>query len=162
RQMGKNLVWLARTAHPGRKAIVWAASFHIMRNPDSVTAPPRDGAGGGERKPATPLKGRMTLGQEGGPTLGREMRGVGVCTRSGSVRGRVPRGRGRVPGRRSGQGAHDRPAPARLPGRAVRPGGVRERLPRPAGPGARRGLAPRPADGPPARLPADGGPLARG
>jgi len=35
-QMARNLVWLARTAYPNRKIIVWAASMHIMRNPASV------------------------------------------------------------------------------------------------------------------------------
>jgi erythromycin esterase len=31
-QMGKNLLWLARKAFPGRKIIVWAATFHEARN----------------------------------------------------------------------------------------------------------------------------------
>src|SRR5262249_15676325 len=35
-QMGKNLVWLARTAYPDRKIIVWAATFHVMRNQENV------------------------------------------------------------------------------------------------------------------------------
>jgi len=35
-QMARNLAWLARTAYPGRKIIVWAASMHIMRNPANV------------------------------------------------------------------------------------------------------------------------------
>jgi erythromycin esterase len=30
--MGENLVWLARERYPRRKIIVWAASFHTMRN----------------------------------------------------------------------------------------------------------------------------------
>jgi erythromycin esterase len=32
RQMGKNLVWLARKRYPNRKIIVWAATFHNARN----------------------------------------------------------------------------------------------------------------------------------
>jgi len=32
RQMGKNLVWLARERYPNRKIIVWAATFHNARN----------------------------------------------------------------------------------------------------------------------------------
>jgi erythromycin esterase len=35
-QMARNLIWLARSASPGRKIIVWAASMHIMRNPATV------------------------------------------------------------------------------------------------------------------------------
>ena len=35
-QMGRNLAWLARKAHPNSKIIVWAASMHIMRNPENV------------------------------------------------------------------------------------------------------------------------------
>jgi len=34
-QMARNLIWLARTAYPKRKIIVWAASSHIIRNPPS-------------------------------------------------------------------------------------------------------------------------------
>jgi erythromycin esterase len=35
-QMAENLVWLARGPYAGRKIIVWAASFHLMRNPSKV------------------------------------------------------------------------------------------------------------------------------
>lgn len=35
-QMARNLVWLARTAYPKRKIIVWAASMHLQRNPDKL------------------------------------------------------------------------------------------------------------------------------
>lgn len=38
-QMGKNLVWLANDFYQGRKIIVWAASFHIMRNPAEIEVP---------------------------------------------------------------------------------------------------------------------------
>ena len=34
-QMARNLIWLARTAYPKRRVIVWAASSHITRNPPS-------------------------------------------------------------------------------------------------------------------------------
>ncbi len=34
-QMARNLIWLARTAYPNRKIIVWAASSHITHNPAS-------------------------------------------------------------------------------------------------------------------------------
>ena len=35
-QMASNLVWLARTAYPNRKIIVWAASYHIGRNQNTM------------------------------------------------------------------------------------------------------------------------------
>ena len=36
-QMGKNLIWLAREFYPKRKIIVWAASFHLVRNAPTIT-----------------------------------------------------------------------------------------------------------------------------
>lgn len=36
RAMGENLAWLAREMYPDRKIIVWAASFHLMRNAPQV------------------------------------------------------------------------------------------------------------------------------
>ena len=33
-QIARNLIWLARTAYPNRKIIVWAASYHIGRHQD--------------------------------------------------------------------------------------------------------------------------------
>ena len=42
RQMGKNLVWLAKERYPNRKIIVWAATFHNARNLGSIeTADPK-------------------------------------------------------------------------------------------------------------------------
>ena len=38
-QMARNLVWLHQKAFPGRKIIVWAASFHIMRSPAGIKVP---------------------------------------------------------------------------------------------------------------------------
>ncbi len=35
-QMARNLVWLSKNLYPDRKIIVWAASFHIMRNPPEI------------------------------------------------------------------------------------------------------------------------------
>jgi len=48
-QMGRNLLWLADEYFPGRKIIVWAATYHVARNLDSLEpveavepdAPPR-------------------------------------------------------------------------------------------------------------------------
>ncbi len=38
-QMADNLNWLATTRYPDRKIIVWAASFHIVRNIQQIKAP---------------------------------------------------------------------------------------------------------------------------
>src|SRR5262249_24981275 len=35
-QMARNLIWLAHEAYPKRKIMVWAAAFHLMRNPETV------------------------------------------------------------------------------------------------------------------------------
>lgn len=37
-QMARNLIWLAENKYPGRKIIVWAATFHLMRNASSIEA----------------------------------------------------------------------------------------------------------------------------
>ena len=52
-QMARNLVWLARTAYPNRKIIVWAASWHIGRHQDK--------------------KGRYLMGHELDKLLGQEV-----------------------------------------------------------------------------------------
>jgi erythromycin esterase len=36
-RMGDNIAWLANEYFGGRKIIVWAASFHLMRNADGIT-----------------------------------------------------------------------------------------------------------------------------
>jgi erythromycin esterase len=36
RQMGENLVWLAKRAYPARRIIVWAGTSHIIRNHASI------------------------------------------------------------------------------------------------------------------------------
>jgi erythromycin esterase len=35
-QMGRNLIWLANERYPGRKIIVWAATYHAARNLDRI------------------------------------------------------------------------------------------------------------------------------
>jgi erythromycin esterase len=35
-QMARNLVWLVRQQYAGRKIVVWAATYHIMRNPRTI------------------------------------------------------------------------------------------------------------------------------
>src|SRR6185312_12546836 len=38
-QMADNLIWLANRRYTGRKIVVWAASFHIMRNAAGIEVP---------------------------------------------------------------------------------------------------------------------------
>lgn len=38
-QMAENLLWLVRERYPNRKIIVWAATFHIIRNIDEIERP---------------------------------------------------------------------------------------------------------------------------
>jgi erythromycin esterase len=35
-QMAENLIWLKKNRYPNQKIIVWAASFHIVRNPPAI------------------------------------------------------------------------------------------------------------------------------
>lgn len=39
-QMAANLLWLARERYPDKKIIVWAASFHLLRNVAAIELPP--------------------------------------------------------------------------------------------------------------------------
>jgi len=63
-QMAKNLVWLAREAYPKRKIIVWAASFHLMRNPSAVR--PIKGL------PADAYRDVVSMGHDVWKALGKE------------------------------------------------------------------------------------------
>jgi len=38
-QMGRNFLWLARERYPDRKIIVWAATYHNMRNAETIVNP---------------------------------------------------------------------------------------------------------------------------
>lgn len=41
-QMARNFLWLAQHRHAGHKIIIWAATFHNMRNPESIAKPGTD------------------------------------------------------------------------------------------------------------------------
>jgi len=60
-QMAKNLVWLARQAYPKKKIIVWAASYHLLRNPSMVE--PING-GTPSEMPAEFYRDAVTMGHE--------------------------------------------------------------------------------------------------
>ena len=62
--MARNFVWLAQQRYPKRKIIVWAASFHLMRNQAEIEAFL------GMRKDF--YKNLTTMGNETWKTLGKE------------------------------------------------------------------------------------------
>jgi erythromycin esterase len=62
-QMADNLVWLANTAYPGRKMIVWAASMHLSRNPSEIKMIAKvDGRPIEPRTAATHFQNAQTMG----------------------------------------------------------------------------------------------------
>lgn len=64
RQMAKNLIWLAQEAYPKRKIIVWASSFHLMRNPSTLRLP--------DKEAAEFFRDVVTMGNETWKPLGKE------------------------------------------------------------------------------------------
>jgi erythromycin esterase len=73
-QMARNLVWLAHEAYPKRKIMVWAAAFHLMRNPDTlaiVTEPGKDAAST-KLIPTYPRDKIRTMGNEAWKDIGKE------------------------------------------------------------------------------------------
>src|SRR5262249_43884216 len=73
-QMARNLVWLAHEAYPKRKIIVWAAAFHLMRNPQTVGMVVEPGKTPAERKTVFGYKqGKITtMGHEAWKDLEKE------------------------------------------------------------------------------------------
>jgi erythromycin esterase len=73
-QMARNLVWLAHEAYPGRKIIVWAAAFHLMRNPDTVAMVTEPGKTAAASKSVLsyPRDRIRTMGHEAWKDIGKE------------------------------------------------------------------------------------------
>jgi erythromycin esterase len=86
-QMARNLVWLARTAYPGRKIIVWAASMHISRNPATMKMIVKKNG-----HPVVPRQAighhdhTRTLGNEAWKTLSKEMYTVAFTAAEGEFK----------------------------------------------------------------------------
>jgi erythromycin esterase len=76
-QMARNLLWLAREAHPRRKIIVWAASFHAMRNPGTITEAGR---------PTPRYQHTVTLGHDVSRALGRDVYSVMFLAAEGETK----------------------------------------------------------------------------
>lgn len=74
-QMARNLIWLASERYPKRKIIVWAATFHIMRNPATI-----DTGGGGLSYEKT-----VTMGHRVSEALGEQVFTVGFTSHEGTA-----------------------------------------------------------------------------
>jgi erythromycin esterase len=73
-QMARNLVWLAHEAYPKRKIIVWAAAFHLMRNPETVAmiSEPGKTAALSKSVPSYPRNMIRTMGNEAWKAIEKE------------------------------------------------------------------------------------------
>jgi uncharacterized protein (TIGR03067 family) len=73
-QMARNLVWLAHVAYPKRKIMVWAAAFHLMRNPETVAMITEAGKTAGESKAVLsyPRDKIRTMGNEAWKDIEKE------------------------------------------------------------------------------------------
>jgi len=71
--MADNLIWLARDVYPRRKIIVWAATFHNMRNPQAIDS----------ETPDLPFGELTTMGHIVWQALGSEIFNVGFTAHEG-------------------------------------------------------------------------------
>jgi erythromycin esterase len=77
-QMAKNLVWLAQTAYPDRKLIVWAASAHLARNIESVR--PQSNF-----IPSNFYQGSVTMGHDAAKVIGDNLYSIMFSAAEGEV-----------------------------------------------------------------------------
>ena len=75
RQMAENLIWLAQHRYPGRKIIVWAATFHNAKVLELVDVPTMPGL----------YDGRVPMGQIVAEALGDEFYSIGFTASEGRV-----------------------------------------------------------------------------
>ncbi|HEV2720950.1 MAG TPA: erythromycin esterase family protein, partial [Thermoanaerobaculia bacterium] len=75
RQMGENLLWLARARYPKRKIIVWAATFHNARNLAKVEID--------DAKLQRMYIGTAPMGEVAWRTLGKELYSIGMTSYEG-------------------------------------------------------------------------------
>lgn len=87
-QMADNLVWLARSAYPQRKIIVWAASMHIARNPSEIKliAKNAEGRPVEPRQAVTHFDDAQTMGHVSWRELSDEMYSVAFTAAEGSFK----------------------------------------------------------------------------
>ncbi|MGH8241466.1 MAG: erythromycin esterase family protein, partial [Steroidobacteraceae bacterium] len=74
-QMGKNFLWLARQRYPARKIIVWAATYHTMRNAETIVNPAQPNE----------YKYFLTMGQVIWEAMGEETYNIGFVASEGSA-----------------------------------------------------------------------------
>jgi erythromycin esterase len=79
-QAGRNLVWLANEAFPGRKLIVWLASMHAVANVETIT--PR-----GSGEPPDYFWGVLTAGGEARKVLGDDIYVISQIAYEGAFSG---------------------------------------------------------------------------
>jgi erythromycin esterase len=89
-QMARNLLWLARVRYPGKKIIVWAATYHEVRNPEALE-PLAD-------LPPTFYRGVKTMGDEVWKVLRGQVYTLGFTAYDGEF-GRPGRSTRLVPAR---------------------------------------------------------------
>jgi erythromycin esterase len=76
-QMGRNLVWLANRRYPGRKIVVWAATFHAARNLRAIET---------EMASLRELyRGMVVMGEVAREALGEEMYTLGFTAYEGAM-----------------------------------------------------------------------------
>jgi erythromycin esterase-like protein len=79
RQMGKNLIWLARERYPKRKIVVWAATFHDARRTGTIQT--------GDAKRDRLYAVNSPMGEVAWKELGNELYSVGfTCAEGESAR----------------------------------------------------------------------------
>ena len=76
RRMAENLIWLANDRYKSRRVIVWAASFHALRDPSAIDL-------GADSDFS--YKGVVTMGQLAAQSFGREMYTLGFTAAEGSA-----------------------------------------------------------------------------
>ncbi|MFG0252465.1 MAG: erythromycin esterase family protein, partial [Phycisphaerales bacterium JB038] len=75
RSMGENLAWLANQRYPDRKIIVWAASFHLMRNAQDIETD----------NPNLDYSATVPMGQIAHDLLGDDYFSIGFTAYDGTV-----------------------------------------------------------------------------
>ncbi|HEX6158607.1 MAG TPA: erythromycin esterase family protein [Thermoanaerobaculia bacterium] len=77
RQMGENLLWLANERYPGRRIIVWGATFHNARNLGTI-AP-------GDAKRTRLYAGTAPMGEVAAKALGERLYSLGFTSYEGEA-----------------------------------------------------------------------------
>jgi erythromycin esterase len=73
--MARNLIWLANDVYPEHKIIVWAATFHLVRNPTTIQVPGDDAF----------YSNVVTMGHRVGESLGEQVFTLGFTAYEGQA-----------------------------------------------------------------------------